>query len=203
MAYDLVHECKGPECRNHQLRKLFLRSLALGILFCGPAIVPFASASDTVDPEVTPASEQASKKDKKPAPTVAELLQTDPELLHGEDTPRCINTHRIRDSEVIDEQHVAFRVSRDEYYLVQFKRRCPGLRRGNPLYFETRMNRLCEHDVIRGSYSSGVASFEPGMPCAIPEFQKVTKEQIVMLKDALKVLKRQKKAAKVKVEVNN
>jgi hypothetical protein len=126
--------------------------------------------------------------------SVEEILARDPEQSDYRDEPRCLQTHRIRRMEVIDDKHVSMQVSRDRFYLVQLDHRCPGLRRGRPVMYEPNSgNRLCQMDRIRGVYENGSGGFTPGVPCAINGFQSVTKEQLVMLKDALKVERRKKK----------
>ena len=128
-----------------------------------------------------------------PAPTVEELLKGNPQADDYVEEPRCIRTHAIRSTEVIDDKHVAFEMTRNKYYLVQFEHRCPGLERDKPIFYEPSHNRLCRLDTLRGSYATGVASYQPGMPCSIPGFQSVTKEQLVLLKDALKAERRKKR----------
>ena len=39
----------------------------------------------------------------------------------------------------------------------------------------------------------GLGNYQPGIPCRIPGFQSVTKEQVMQLKDALKATQRKKK----------
>ena len=128
--------------------------------------------------------------------TVEEILQRDPELEDYREDPRCLPTNRIRKVDVIDEKHVSFQVSRDKYYLVQFKYRCAGLRRGRPVMYEPRgINQLCALDGLRGLYESTMGSYTPAMRCSIPGFQSVTKEQLSLLKDALEAERRKKKQA--------
>ena len=144
---------------------------------------------------VTAVAEESADGAEK-ALSVEEILARDPEQSDYTEEPRCLQTQRIRRMEVIDEKHVSMQVSRDKYYLVQLKHRCPGLRRGKPVMYEPSAgNRLCQLDRIRGVYDNGISGFTPGMPCAINGFQSVTKEQLVMLKDALKVERRKKKDA--------
>ena len=42
------------------------------------------------------------------------------------DVTKCLSRHKIREVKVLDEKHVAFRIGRDKYYLVQMNQRCPG-----------------------------------------------------------------------------
>ena len=126
--------------------------------------------------------------------SVDEILQRDPERSDYGEAPRCLSTNRIRSVDVIDEKHIAFRMSRSEYYLVQFDHACPGLRRGRPIIYEPgNNNRLCVLDGVRGTYDFGGGGLRPGMRCSINGFESVSKEQLVLLKDALKVQKRKKK----------
>jgi hypothetical protein len=99
--------------------------------------------------------------------------------------PRCINTQRIRSVDVLDSQHVAFRISRDYYYLVQFQHRCPMLERNRPISYETRSMQLCRLDSIRGTAGAG-SSVRPGPPCQIPGFREISREQLLLLKEQLK-----------------
>ncbi len=138
--------------------------------------------------------DQDSDQDSE-ALTVEEILKRDPQLEDYVDSPRCISSHRIRSVEVLDNKHVAFRTGTDEYYLVQFQHRCPGLSKSNPVLYETRTNRLCVLDTIRGSY--GVfGDIEPGPPCSIPSFQGITRESLLALKDALKAERKKARNAK-------
>lgn len=99
--------------------------------------------------------------------------------------PRCINTQRIRSVDVLDSRHVAFRISRDYYYLVQFQHRCPMLERNRPISYETRSMQLCRLDSIRGTAGAG-SSVRPGPPCQIPGFREISREQLLLLKEQLK-----------------
>ncbi|XOV84769.1 MAG: DUF6491 family protein [bacterium] len=123
--------------------------------------------------------------------SVEEILNRDPTQSDYVDAPRCINTTRIRDMQVIDEQHIVLRVARNEYYLVRFDHRCPGLRRGRPVIYEPGSgSQLCVMDGIRATYDSGLGGISPGMRCSIPGFESVTKEQVALLKDTLQSKRR-------------
>ena len=150
------------------------------------------SSVDPVDKEAV--GEQATQAETgEPALTVEELLNRDPSAEDYVDTERCLSTHRIRRMDVLDEKHVAVQVSRDQYYLIQFKNRCHGLRAGKPIMQEARGASLCQHDSIRAMDQWGFGRMRPGPPCTIPGFQSISKEQLMHLKDALKAEKRKKK----------
>lgn len=172
---------------------------------CGYAAQPTHAAQDATVAEAGSAeseaaeseaaeSEAAESEDGDGMPmSVEEILARDPELTDYGEEPRCISTHRIRSSEVIDAKHIAFQLNQKQYVLVQLKHNCPMLRRGKPIMTEPTGNRLCIHDGIRAVYEQGLGELRTGPRCGIPGFQTVTKEQIALLKDALKAERRRKK----------
>ena len=72
------------------------------------------------------AVEQAEDGRKPAVSAVEEILKRDPKISDYVDKERCINRNRIRQMQVLDEKHVSIQVSRDNFYLVQFKHRCPA-----------------------------------------------------------------------------
>lgn len=142
--------------------------------------------------ETSSAAEKLSKKEQRAArraelkAQVDALLERPPEDADYSTTVRCLSTNRIRSIDVLDDQHVAIRVNRREYYLVQFERRCPGLRHGDTVIYETRGGWLCSADGIRTVYGFGPRQLDPGVECFIPGFQTVTEEQVKSLKAILK-----------------
>ena len=107
---------------------------------------------------------------------------------------RCLPIHRIREVDALDERHVVFRMSRKTYYLVQFPHRCPGLRRNDPVAYET-LNGMsvCSHDAIRGTFRFGPGDSRLGPPCSIPGFQEITVEQLATLREFLRQGKQRRK----------
>jgi uncharacterized protein DUF6491 len=133
--------------------------------------------------------------------SVEEILNRDATQDDYVKSPRCINTTRIRDMQVIDEQHIVLRVAREEYYLVRFDRRCPGLRRGRPVIYEPGTGtQLCVLDGIRATYDSGLGGISAGMRCSIPGFESVTKEQVALLKETLQPKRRSSSTAEPAAE---
>lgn len=166
-----------------------LRRFAIGLL--AAAIVLGSGCAGVAQQD-----QVSGEAQQKPPLSVDEILQRDPTQQDYVDTPRCINARQIRDLDVLDDQHIVFEVRRKQYYLVQFERRCPGLRRGSPVIYEPNGGgRLCMLDGIRATYENGPGNITPGMRCAIPKFESVSKEQVVMLKDALKVQRRKPETA--------
>jgi hypothetical protein len=146
------------------------------------------SAAETTTELATPesAGETGDEAGKGPAvpDSVEEILQTPADEEAYGDSPQCLSINRIRDSEVLDGQHVVFRVGRDTYYLVQFKRRCPLLDRNDTIMYTVRTSRLCVLDSIRSVEGAAYGS-PPGPPCPIPSFRQISEEQLDALRDAL------------------
>lgn len=124
------------------------------------------------------------------------IIEREPEQEDYSDQERCIPAHRIREINVIDEKHIEFVMLAKQYYLVQLKHRCPGLRRGFPVIYEPSGRRLCATDGIRATYRGMGGGYQPGMRCALDGFQEVSKEQLVALKDALQAEKRKRRQEK-------
>lgn len=155
--------------RLDQIRLLVRLTALLALLLLNLPLQAAQGADSPTDPELS----------------VEEILtQTaDPES-YG-DAPRCIATRRIRSSTVLNDQYVAFRISASQYYLVQFRNRCPMLERNATISYETRSGQLCALDSVRGLIGLGsTARFGP--PCQIPGFQEITREQLVALQQQLK-----------------
>lgn len=166
--------------------------LVVVLAFAVPAVVA-SDANKNQNPVQDEASAPISELDAqrvRDEARVQEILSRDPQLEDYTDLERCISTGRIRSVEVIDDQHLSFRLSRNQYYLAKLPHRCPGLERGKPVMYEPTATRLCALDGIRAIYDHGLAGATPGMRCALDGFQSVTKEQLVMLKDTLKAERR-------------
>ena len=167
----------------------FCRTAGLVLLLIGGAVAQ-AKASE---PGSEPKPEKAGE-DRSSGLSAEELLKRDPEQDDYVETAQCIDSRRVRNTEVLDEKHIALQMKRDEYYLIQFERRCPGLRRGKPVMMEPRASRLCVHDSIRGLYEFG-STLTPGARCSIPGFQLITTEQLSALKDTIEAERRKKREA--------
>jgi uncharacterized protein DUF6491 len=147
--------------------------------------------------------QEGTMQDADPSRTVEDILTRDPEAADYGDRVDCIATRRIRSIDVLDDKHVAIKMSRGEYYLVQFQYRCPGLRRNNPVVYEPRgSNRFCVHDAIRATYRGAIGELTPGMRCGVPGFQSITKEQLLVLKDTLRVERRKAREPKAPDDSN-
>lgn len=162
-----------------------------------------ANADDDVgagvgEGEVVAASEPATKREADQAAStettqsnktafpdhIEELLKEDKDTKTLADAPRCISTHRIRNTQVLDDRRVAFKMGRNAYYLVQLEQKCLGLKRGATISYSTSGQRLCKQDGIHAMVDFG-PSKRLGPRCAIAGFVPVTKDFLDMVKDQL------------------
>lgn len=149
----------------------------------GPEAGTDAEASGAPAANAEGADSPATGDDFRFPPEVEALLNqgSDPDAYPG--LERCIFTRDIRDTEILDDRHVVFELSRNRLYLVQFQYACHGLRRGGSMAYETRNGSLCRLDQLR--------AFEPGLsipypPCSVPGFMPVEAEQVALLRESLK-----------------
>ena len=131
----------------------------------------------------------AGLSDEEPL-DVEEILSADPEAEDYVKSVRCLAARRIRSVTALDDRHIVFRVSRTERYLVQLARRCPGIRKNDTIVYEaTSGMSVCRHDSVRGIFGFGPGSRQLGPRCPITDFQRVTPEQLDLLREALKQAK--------------
>lgn len=131
----------------------------------------------------------AGSADEEPL-DVEEILSADPEAEDYVKSVRCLPVRRIRSATALDDKHIVFRVSRNESYLVQLSRRCPGIRRHDPIVYEaTGGMSVCRNDSVRGTWGFGPGNRQLGPRCPITEFQRVTPEQLELVRESLKQAK--------------
>jgi hypothetical protein len=136
------------------------------------------------------AAEEASTEEPFEFPPEIEKLLT--ETSDSEDyaaEERCLQTRSIRGTQILDDQHVVFRMPGESLYLVRFKHRCLRLTKHSTLVYETHSSRLCRLDAIRASDSTGWV----GPPCSIPGFVEITRDQVTLLDDSLKAQRDRKR----------
>jgi hypothetical protein len=104
---------------------------------------------------------------------------TEPKPVH------CIDLIRIQDSDIIDNRHMLFRMVNGDLYLNTLPHACPGLRKNDPYMLRTSLNRMCDLDIITVLYTNGWG-FTPGASCGLGMFEKVTEEQVEMVRRAAK-----------------
>ncbi len=165
--------------KGAMVKRQFMQTLMVLVSFLAlAAVAQEAAQSADSDRSVATATEDDL--------TVQEVLERDASQGDYVDRVSCLNARRLRDTDVLDAQHVAFKMGRDEYYLVQFKHRCLGLRKNRPVRLNMRNSRLCKYDSIQGIDPDSMVGMREGMRCSIPGFTKVSKAQVEQLKVALK-----------------
>jgi hypothetical protein len=96
---------------------------------------------------------------------------------------RCLDLLRIESTEIIDDKRIVFHLSGGQMYLNTLDFACAGLSRGDPFLYKTSMSQLCDLDLITVLHQQG-AGFIQGPSCGLGKFERVTKEQVAMLKRA-------------------
>jgi hypothetical protein len=160
-----------------------IRKLNLLCCCCFLAVAGYALA----EPEQPEKIEQPEPvQDSKNDLSVQDILERDATVGDYTNEVNCLSARRMRGTDVLDSRHVTFKMGRDEYYLVQFKHRCVGLRSNRPVRLNMRNSRLCKFDSIQGIDPSAMAGMREGLRCSIPGFTQMTKAQVEQLKSTLK-----------------
>jgi len=95
---------------------------------------------------------------------------------------KCVQTQRIRRTEILDDRTVVFHMKGSVLYLNRLRGRCTGLRRADAFSYDIRTSRLCDIDTIRAvDYFGGVV--RPGVACPLGEFQPISEEQLELLRE--------------------
>ena len=81
---------------------------------------------------------------------------------------RCIQTNRIRSTQIIDDQTIDFRMSNGTVFRNTLPSRCPGLRAGDAFSYRTSQAQLCNVDIIRVLNTGGGPRF--GASCGLGMF---------------------------------
>ena len=103
----------------------------------------------------------------------------------GQDGTRCIDLQRIRSTEVIDKQHILFRLTRNDMYVNALSHPCPGLRANQPYMYSTSLSMLCNLDSIT-VLNQVPFGFTAGASCGLGTFEPIDKEGVKELKAAAK-----------------
>lgn len=119
-------------------------------------------------------------------PAVAEKAPTEDTQSRSE---RCISISRISDTEVIDEQTIAFHMLGRDIYLNKLPRRCPGMNFGRAIGYRTHAGQLCNLDTITVIDSFG--GVQRGPTCGLGHFTLISE-------DALKALKAERRKGREK-----
>ena len=93
---------------------------------------------------------------------------------------RCIITRNIRNTDILDERTILFRMRGGDYYLNYLRNDCPGLVREERFSYRTTGGRLCQVDTIRVLEQFG-GFIQEGMSCGLGVFYPITTEEAEFL----------------------
>lgn len=105
--------------------------------------------------------------------TEAKSKKSDEILLVGEPV-NCIHPRNIRNTHVIDNQTIEFRMTDGKILRNDLGRQCPGLSKGDPISYTLRGTRLCNVDqfsVLRTT----AGRIETRARCSFGKFQEIVK----------------------------
>lgn len=118
------------------------------------------------------------------------FAQNDPDAAAGESaaaaedfdrTPvKCVSVNRIRQTEIIDERTVLFRMSGNRIYRNELAVSCPRLVQEKRFSYDVHVNRLCDTDYITVLEYWGTQLRE-GPSCGLGMFYPITAEEAELL----------------------
>ncbi|MEM0952883.1 MAG: hypothetical protein AAGI24_01980 [Pseudomonadota bacterium] len=117
----------------------------------------------------SPESEAPSEQD-----TFLDLIS-----LETDEGLNCINRSAIKNTRIIGDRTIEFQMRGDKTYINILPHRCPGLRPGRTLVYETRQARLCSLDVIR-ILDPGIPGYRPTGSCGLGKFNEVIQAGVVL-----------------------
>ena len=89
----------------------------------------------------------------------------------------CINTRRIRETSIIDKEHILFKLSHGEYAVNKLPRTCHSLRRGKTFAYAPIAQQLCSVDTITVLDDNLPMGFRlVGPRCGLGQFSMVKKK---------------------------
>jgi hypothetical protein len=86
----------------------------------------------------------------------------------------CIQLHSIRDTKVIDNRTIDFRLNGGKVFRNTLSSSCPGLVSEDAFSYRTSMSSLCSVDIIRVLHNYG-GRLEEGAGCGLGKFQPMEK----------------------------
>ena len=107
--------------------------------------------------------------------------ETEQDLTFDREGERCISTRAIRDTQIIDDQTILFRMRGGDVYLNNLANNCRGLRRERRFSYSPTAGRLCDVDTIRVLEDFG-GVIQEGMACGLGSFYPITEEESELLR---------------------
>jgi hypothetical protein len=86
----------------------------------------------------------------------------------------CLRLHEIRDTNVIDNRTIDFRVNGKKVFRNTLPHSCPGLASEESFSYRTSLSQLCSVDIIRVLHNYG-GRLQEGAGCGLGKFQPMTK----------------------------
>lgn len=99
----------------------------------------------------------------------------------GREGERCITTQSIRETDIIDERTIVFRMHGGDYYVNNLSYRCSGLVRENRFSYRVTAGRLCSVDAIRVIEQFG-GRIQEGIGCGLGLFYPITEEEVELMR---------------------
>jgi hypothetical protein len=140
---------------------------------------PRDDASEVIELDANQAEEEAAAESDENATedVLAEVAFGDP--------VDCVNTQRIRRTDVLSDREILFYTSGSGVYLNKLPHRCSGLRWADAFSYEVRGSQLCHIDLIRVVDTMG-AGIRPGVACGLGKFLPVDPEQVPIVREQAK-----------------
>ncbi len=113
------------------------------------------------------------------APAASTIAEDDGDIDEGGE--RCIDTRRISNTQIIDNQNILFHMRDRTIYHNELPRRCSGLRRGKTISYRTSISRLCSNDFITLLDNFGMG-MSRGPSCGLGKFRPISKEEAQALR---------------------
>ena len=91
------------------------------------------------------------------------------------ETEQCLNLSTIRNTPVLDDQHILFETRNGNTYLKKLPYRCSGLGFEESFSYATSLNKLCRQDIIRVLNRGGGGGVRN--TCGLGPFEKLAEKE--------------------------
>ena len=124
--------------------------------------------------------------------------ETEEDLTFDREGERCISTRAIRDTQIIDDRTILFRMRGGDVYVNNLTNTCRGLRRERRFSYRPTAGRLCDVDTIRVIESFG-GVIQEGIACGLGSFYPITGEE----SEPLKAEAAERRGSRPQIKVEN
>jgi hypothetical protein len=113
--------------------------------------------------------------------TLTAIAQDDEPLSFSDGSRHCITLSQVRSTQIVDEQHLVFRMKAGrKIFINTLRRRCPGLRKNDVLMFRLFSEQVCNIDIVTVLDDIGFG-FSPGTSCSLGLFHPGTEDDVKAL----------------------